>query len=49
MSPLTTHTFGNKIENEKEKKRIKRNSNKQSKTEKMQRARSLDEDKSQTP
>jgi hypothetical protein len=34
MSALTTHTFGNQREMEKEKKRIKRNSNKRSKAEK---------------
>jgi hypothetical protein len=34
MSALTTHTFGNQREKEKEKKRIKRNSNKRSKAEK---------------
>jgi hypothetical protein len=34
MSALTTHTFGNQRETEKEKKRIKGKSNKQSKVEK---------------
>jgi hypothetical protein len=49
MSALTTHTFGNQRKGKKEKKQIKRNSNKRSKAEKRQRARSLEEDKSQTP
>jgi hypothetical protein len=45
MSALTTHL----ICNQKEKKQIKRKLNKQSKANQRQRARLLEEDKSQTP
>jgi hypothetical protein len=48
MSALTTHTYSNPRK-EKEKKRRERNSNKRSKAREMQRARSLEEDKSRTP
>jgi hypothetical protein len=48
MSALTTHAFGNQRKG-KRKEMTKRNSNKQSKAEKRQRARSLEEDKSRTP
>jgi hypothetical protein len=49
MSALTTHKICNQRENGKEKKRIKRNLNKRSKAKERQRARSLEEDKSQIP
>jgi hypothetical protein len=45
MSALTTHTYSN-LREKKEMKRIKRNSNKRSKAEKRQKARTLEEDKS---
>jgi hypothetical protein len=48
MSALTTHTYSN-LREKKEMKRIKRNSNKRSKAEKRKKARTLEEDKSQTP
>jgi hypothetical protein len=49
MSALTTHIYSNLREKKKEKKRIKRNSNKRSKAIEGQREGSLEEDKSCTP
>jgi hypothetical protein len=49
MSALTTHLICNQKEKEIEKKQIKRKLNKRSKANERQRARSLEEDKSQTP
>jgi hypothetical protein len=49
MSALTTHTFGNQRKGKRKINDQKKNSNKRLKVEERQRARSLEEDKSQTP